>query len=162
MAIRKSLVTATTVCLIAAGAIALPSIAAEQQSRYTAEDIAKAKPTATFDLTSEQLRLIIGGGTADGVLYFQGKQYPFKVKGVTIGGVGYTKATAQGDVYFLNKVEDFAGNYSAATIGAALGGGAGGSQYENNKGVYVRVKSKSEGVALNLGLGAVTVEFVKK
>lgn len=161
MHIRKTLVTATTVCLLAAGAMALPSTAAEQQSRYTAEDIAKAKPTATFDLTSEQLRLIIGGGTADGVLHFQGKSYPFKVKGVTVGGVGYTKATAQGDVYFLNKLEDFAGSYSAATIGATLGAGAGGSQYENNKGVYVRVKSKSEGVALNLGLGAVSVEFVK-
>ena len=107
-------------------------------------------------------RVRVGGGTADGVLHFQGKTYPFKAKGVTVGGIGYTKSHAQGDVYFLKNAEDFAGSYSAVTIGAAAGtAGAGGSQYENQKGVYVRVKSKSEGLALNLGLGVVTVEFVK-
>ena len=164
MTIRKLLVNAAAVSLLA-GAFSLPftatAQAAESKSRYTADEIAKSKPTATFDLTSEQLRLIVGGGTANGTLQFKGKTYPFRVKGVTVGGVGYTKSTATGDVYFLDKVEDFAGTYSAATIGATVGAGAGGSQYENQKGVYVKVRSKSEGVSLNLGLGAVTVEFVK-
>ena len=164
MTIRKSLVKAAAVSLLA-GVFALPSTASAQASeikpKHTAEEIAKSKPTATFDLTSEQLRLIVGGGTASGTLQFQGKSYPFRVKGVSAGGVGYTKSTATGDVYFLEKVEDFAGTYSAATIGATAGAGVGGSQYENQKGVYVKVRSKTEGLSLNLGLGAVTVEFVK-
>ena len=142
-----------------------PSVTAlaqpETKPRHTADEIAKAKPVATFDLTSEQLRLIVGGGTATGTLHYQGKQYTFRAKGGTVGGVCYTKSTATGDVYFLDKVEDFAGTYSAVTIGAAVGAGGGGSQYENQKGVYVKVRSKSEGLALNLGLGAVIVEFVK-
>ena len=33
--------------------------------------------------------------------------------------------------------------------------------YENNKGVVLKVSSKSEGVALTLGLGGVQVDFVK-
>ena len=162
MSIRKSIVNAAVVGLLA-GAVSLPYAAAAQpvQPRHTADEIAKAKPTATFDLTSQQLRLIVGGGTANGTLHFKGKNYPFKAKGVTAGGVGYTKSTATGDVYFLEKVEDFAGTYSAVTIGATVGAGAGGSQYENQKGVFVKVRSKTEGVSLNLGLGAVTVEFVK-
>ena len=80
---------------------------------------------------------------------------------VTAGGVGVTKVSATGDVYFLEKLEDFPGTYSAVTIGAAVVGGAGASQYENNKGVFVSVKSKTEGVGLNLGLGAVQVAFAK-
>jgi hypothetical protein len=160
----KSLVTAAVVSWIAAGVFALPAFAQEEKQdkpRHTAEDIAKSKPTATFELTADQVRLLVGGASGKGTLHYQGKRYPFTIKAVTAGGVGVTKVTATGDVYFLKNLEDFEGMYSAATIGAALGGGAGGSQYENNKGVFVSVRSKTEGVALNLGLGAVQVAFVK-
>ena len=75
--------------------------------------------------------------------------------------LGASKITAKGDVYFLKNVEDFAGLYSAATAGATIGKGAGASQYENNKGVFLKVQSKSEGLALTLGLGGVQVDFVK-
>lgn len=163
MSLRKSVVSFLTAGILAASAapLVVQAQAPEDKPRHTAEEIAKAKPTATFELTAEQVRLIVGGASGRGTLYFKGKSYPFTMKGVTVGGVGVTKVTATGDVYFLERVEDFAGAYSAATIGAALVAGGGGSQYENNKGVYVRVRSKSEGVALNLGLGAVQVDFVK-
>lgn len=161
---RKSVVIAAAVGWIAAGVFALPAFSQEEKldkPRYTAQDIAKSKPSATFELTADQVRLLVGGASGKGTLHYQGKMYPFTIKAVTAGGVGVTKVTATGDVYFLKNLEDFSGMYSAATIGAALGGGVGGSQYENNKGVFVSVRSKSEGVALNLGLGAVQVEFVK-
>lgn len=161
---RKSLITATIASWIVAGVFTFPAFAQEDKldkPRHTAEEIARTKPNATFELTAEQVRLLVGGASGKGTLHYQGKAYPFTIKAVTAGGVGVTKVTAQGDVYFLNKLEDFAGTYSAATIGAALGGGVGGSQYENNKGVFVSVKSKTEGVALNLGVGAVQVAFVK-
>lgn len=162
---RKSLITVAVVSWIAVGLVTLPASFAQEQKldkpRHTAEEIAKAKPSATFELTAEQVRLLVGGASGKGTLNYQGKTYPFTIKAVTAGGVGVTKVTAQGDVYFLDKLEDFAGTYSAATIGVALGAGVGGSQYENNKGVFVSVKSKTEGVALNLGVGAVQVAFVK-
>ena len=43
------------------------------------------------------------------------------------------------------------------TVGATVGKGAGASQYQNSKGVFISVKSKSEGLALSLGLGGVEV-----
>jgi hypothetical protein len=52
-------------------------------------------------------------------------------------------------------------NYSAVSIGATLGAGAGGSQFENNKGVFLSVKSKTEGIGLSLGVSGVQIEFVK-
>ena len=165
MTLRKSMMTLAAAALIVAGAFTFPTTATAQPTqqgpRYTAEDIAKAKPTATFELTAEQYQLIIGGGSGNGTLLFQGKKYPFRVKGLNVGGLGYTKSVAVGDVYFLKNVQDFAGTYSAANIGGTLGAGAGGSQYENQKGVYVRVASKTEGANISLGLGGITVEFVK-
>jgi hypothetical protein len=163
MSIGRLLVSVVVAGLMAVGALAPPLTAFGQQDkpRHTAEEIARSQPSATFELTAEQLRLILGGASGRGTLYYQGKSHPFTMKGVTVGGLGATQVTAKGDVYFLERLEDFEGAYSAVTIGAALGGGAGGSQYENNKGVFVSVKSKTEGVGLNLGLGAVQVAFAR-
>jgi hypothetical protein len=162
MDLRKSF-AAAGVSLITACALAVSFTVSAQDNkpRYTAEDIAKAKPSGRIEVTAEQVRLLLGGAQGRGNLYYAGKTYPFTLKAVTVGGVGVTKVNATGDVYFLERLEDFAGTYSAATIGATLGAGFGGSQYENNKGVFLSVKSKTEGVALNLGLGGVQVEFAK-
>jgi hypothetical protein len=164
MANRRSFINSAAAGLIAAAMFSLPLAASAQatsQPKHTADEIAKAKPSGTIEVSAEQLRLLVGGASGKGTLHYKGKQYPFTIKALTAGGVGYTKVTATGDVYFLDKLEDFAGTYSAATIGAALGKGVGGSQYENNKGVFISVKSKTEGVALNLGLGGVEVTLAK-
>jgi hypothetical protein len=165
MSIRKGFISAAVAGLIAAGALTL-SLAASAadttpQPRHTADEIAKAKPSGTFELSAEQVRLLIGGASGKGTLNYKGKTYPFTIKGLSVGGVGVTKVTATGTVYFLEKLEDFAGTYSAATIGATLGAGAGGSQFENNKGVFLSVRSKTEGVGLSLGLGGVQIAFAK-
>jgi len=138
------------------GMVAVSSLAAEQPT-YTAEDIAKAKPSGTIEVEAEQIRLILGGSQGKGVLHYQGKTYPFTLKGLTAGGVGINKVNATGDVYFLKSPEDFAGTYSAITAGATVGKGVGGSQYQNGKGVFVSVKSKSSGAGLFLGIGGIEV-----
>jgi hypothetical protein len=149
----------------AALTLALPAPAQGPDStpkpRHTAEEIAKATPSGTFEVDAEQLRLLLGGASGKGTLNYKGKSYPFTIKAASVGGVGYTKVHATGKVYFLERLEDFAGTYSAVSMGAALGKGVGGSQYENGKGVFLSVSSKTEGVALNLGAGAVQVTFVK-
>ena len=155
---RHGITTAVVVSALIAGVFSVPSMAAEQPT-YSAEDIAKAKPVARIEVEAEQLRLLLGGALGKGVLHYQGKTYPFTVKAVTAGGVGYTKVTATGDVYFLKTLKDFEGIYSAATIGAAVVGGAGATQYQNNKGVINQVKTKTQGVALNLGRGGVEVKL---
>jgi hypothetical protein len=169
MMIRNSLTCTRAGGVLAAGAVALALLASvpvttsagEAKTGRTAEDIAKAKPSGTFEVQAEQVRLLIGGGSGKGVLNYQGKQYPFTVKGVSLGGVGVTKVDATGTVYFLDKLEDFAGTYSAVSAGATVGAGAAASQFENNKGVFLSVKSKTEGVGLSLGLSGVTIAFAK-
>jgi hypothetical protein len=132
-----------------------------QRQQHTAEDIKNATPSGTISFEAEQFRLILGGSSGKGVLTYQGKTYPFTFKGVSVGGIGMTKNEGTGQVYFMNKLEDFAGRYSAIGAGATAGKGSNAGSFENDKGVYLSVRSKSEGLALSLGITSATVEFTK-
>ena len=103
--------------------------------------------------------MLFCGERGSGVLHFQGQDYPFQVKGLSVGGVGFTEVDATGDVYFLNNVEDFPGTYSAGTAGVTVVKGMGGGVFQNDKGVVLTLKGKSEGVGLSLGLGGMEVSF---
>ena len=62
------------------------------------EDLSQEEASATLDMTATQIRLIAGGKWGQGVLHYQGNDYPFTLKGGTAGGVGYTSAAITGVV----------------------------------------------------------------
>lgn len=123
--------------------------------------LAEEKPTATVDIEEESFRLILGGESGAGTLHFQESNYPFKLSGATVGGVGYTELSASGDVYGLNEFGDFAGNYVEGTAGITVGKGGGGVLMHNDKGVTMHLKTSSEGVQLAIGAGGITVEMTE-
>ena len=118
-------------------------------------------PDATAEFDAKQLRLIFGGAEGKGVLHFKGKDYPFTMTGVTVGGVGYTEAHGTANVYFLKNIEDFPGNYQGIGAGAAVGVSKGGNTFQNMKEVVITTKSKGEGAALNLGVSSISIKLVK-
>ena len=122
-------------------------------------DFSKETPTATVTMQKKSIRLLVGGSWGSGVLNFQGKEYPFKIKGLSAGGVGVKEVEAVGDVYFLNNVEDLAGRYNAGTIGATAVKGKTVSTFENAKGVIISLKAKTTGLALSLGIASMTIEM---
>jgi len=140
-----------------------PSFAAEEapKKEITAEELAKSKPSATFEIDGSQLRLLVGGATGKGVLRFQGKDYPFTAKGASVGGVGFNEVHARGDVYYLNRIDDFPGTFTGIGLGATIGKGKGASAFQNSKGVVAQVKSRSEGLALGLGVSAISITMDK-
>ena len=93
------------------------------------------------------------------MLHYKGKDYPFKGKGASVGGVGYTEVAGTGNVFFLDKLEDFAGTYGAITGGAAFVKGVGASSWQNQKCVVLLLSSKSKGAGLFLGLAAINIEL---
>jgi hypothetical protein len=130
---------------------------APPQKAVTDKDVA-APPDATIDFEAEQFRLILGGSSGKGVLHFKGKDYPFTMKGASVGGIGMSKVEGTAVVHNLKNVQDFAGHYVGLGIGAAAASaGKGASSFQNNKGVVVSTKGKSDGLALNLGANAVDV-----
>jgi outer membrane immunogenic protein len=109
-----------------------------------------ATPSGTVTIETTAVAIGVGFNWGDGVLYFQGKEYPFKVKGVSIVDIGIAKVSAVGDVYHLNTVDDFPGTFSAAEAGIAIGAGVGGQIMENQKKVVLKLTSKKAGIQLKL------------
>lgn len=156
-------VVAGLVLALGAGLLPTASIAAEDRPKeITAQDLAKTPPSATFEFDGKQLRLLVGGQSGRGVLKYQGRDYPFTGKGLSVGGIGYTESHATGTVHYLKRVEDFAGIYSAVSAGAAAGSaGKGAATFQNKNGVVLSVKAQQTGLALNLGVGGFEIAFVK-
>ena len=116
-----------------------------------------ATPSGTLTMKETEVGFILGGDWGKGTLSFQGADHAFKLTGAKIGGVGITVAEVSGDVYNLNKVEDFYDTYFKAEAGITGVQGREGSWVKNSKGVSLHLTSKSEGLALSIGLEGLEV-----
>jgi hypothetical protein len=119
------------------------------------------KPDATLTMSEGQVAFGIGFSWGKGVLTFQGKEYPFKVKGISVVDIGITKATSMGKVYNLKKLEDFNGNYTAASAEGTIAGGAGALTMKNQNGVVIDLVSTTAGVNLKLSVEGVSITLEK-
>jgi hypothetical protein len=131
-------------------AIGVLPVAAQEQ---------KATPDATVDFTGASAAVGVGYTWGSGTLHYKNKDYPFSASGMTLADIGGGSNVVTAEVYKLNKVEDFAGTYSAASSGAALVGGGGIGYLENPAGVIMKVTSNTKGARLNLGVGGVEVRM---
>ena len=105
--------------------------------------------SVSIDLTS--VAAGIGASWGSGTLRFEGKVYPFKVSGLTVGDVGISTINAVGNVYNLKSASDLAGNYVAAGAGLTLAGGVGGVTMRNQRGVLINLYTVQQGVQLTIG-----------
>lgn len=117
-------------------------------------------PSGTVSISETQFALIVGGSTGGGVLTYQGKKYPFKIGGMSLGAnVGVSKLSASGEVYDLTDISKFPGTFTKLESSITLGGGMGGTVLRNENGVIMRLTSTSEGLQLNLSASGVTVKL---
>lgn len=105
--------------------------------------------SVSIDLTS--VAAGIGASWGSGTLRFEGKVYPFKVSGLTVGDVGISTINAVGNVYNLKSASDIAGNYVAAGAGLTLAGGIGGVTMKNQRGVLINLYTVQQGIQLTIG-----------
>lgn len=123
--------------------------------------LAQAKTDGTLTLSEGSVAAGIGWSWGKGTLSYQGKTYPVKVEGLTVGEVGITRATATGKVSNLKKVEDFTGTFTAGSAGATVGGGAEATIMKNQNGVVVELKSTTQGASLKLGAQGLKLSLTK-
>jgi hypothetical protein len=122
---------------------------------------AAPKPDATVSFEGGSVAAGIGYSWGSGTLHYKGKNYPLKVDGLSVGDVGISKVNASGNVYHLQKLEDFPGTFTAASAGATVGGGGGVAAMQNQNGVEIRAKATSQGLKLKLGADGVKIELAK-
>ena len=118
-------------------------------------------PAATLELSEGSVAAGIGFSWGSGTLTYQGRTYPVKVRGLSVGEVGITWATAKGTVLDLKKLEDFSGNYAAGGAGATLGGGGAALIMKNQNGVVVELTSTTQGVGFKVAASGVRLTLAQ-
>ena len=107
-----------------------------------------AQPSGTLRLESKSVAVGVGFQWGNGTLRFRGRNYPFKVDGLSVNAVGVSASDATGNVYNLKNVSDFEGTYTAIEAAGTLGGGKGVATMRNGNGVRVTLHSTNQGVEL--------------
>ena len=110
---------------------------------------APGRPSGTVTLQAKAAAVGVGFTWGDGTLTFQGRRYPFEVKGITVADVGFSRLSGRGRVYNLKRVEDFSGTYAASTGEATLGRGLAGQVLVNAAGVQLRIDNVTRGARLS-------------
>ena len=147
---------ATRMTLVSACVLSLPGCAGNIE---LGPDAVKGKtPDGTVDLQEVQAAYIGSGSAGSGTLFFRGKEYPLKVGGVGVGGIGLSTVDAKGEVYNLRDLAQFPGTYGQARYGFAIGTASAGDLWmQNESGVILHLKAKREGLILSLGGDAVVI-----
>jgi hypothetical protein len=144
----------TAVALFSVGALA--SCASQQPAAPSmATNPGATEGTVTF--TGGAVAIGIGFQWGNGTLTYQGRQYAFKLDGLSVVDVGVTRITGTGTVRNLRNVADFSGNYVSMSAGATVAGGGSVTTLRNQNGVVMDGISTSQGVRLTLAPGGVNV-----
>jgi outer membrane immunogenic protein len=112
---------------------------------------------ATLTLHTISIADGVGYSWGAGVLTFQGKTYPFRVEGISIGDMGVSRAEATGTVYHLTTIDDFSGDYVAFSTSAAIARGSGVATMRNRNGVVIDLTGIDQGLKLKFAVEGVKI-----
>jgi hypothetical protein len=115
--------------------------------------------SVSIDMTS--VAAGVGASWGSGVLKFQGQSHLFKIDGLSVGNVGVSSITAVGNVYNMNSLSQFPGNYAAVGAGVTLAGGVAGLKMQNQSGVIINLYAVQQGVQLNIGPQGFTISSLR-
>jgi hypothetical protein len=152
---RKFALTMITSAMLA-GAFLLTTATA-QDTGANAQD--PALPDATVSLDAGSVAAGIGYTWGHGKVNFKNTYHKFTISGLSLLDVGGASISATGYVYNLTNIDDFAGNYSAYSAGATIGGGGSVAYMKNEHGVVIKLTSTTGGLRFNLAASGVNVKL---
>jgi hypothetical protein len=123
---------------------------------------AERLPSGVVSLNFESVALGVGASWGEGVLTFQGKDYPFSVSGLSLVDVGISRFAGAGKIYDLKSSQDFPGTYAAVQSTFAIAGGATNMSMKNQGGVTIVIlknEGKETGTQLSLGPGGMQIQM---
>jgi len=104
--------------------------------------------------------LMVGAGGGSGVLTYRGRDYPFRVSGLSLGvTAGGSVSRLEGWASGIKQVSDFAGTYSSVGAGGALVGGAGGIRLGNENGVVIALRGPKAGMEFAANVSRIAISL---
>lgn len=104
--------------------------------------------------------LMLGADGGSGVLTYRGRDYPFRVSGLSLGvTAGGSVNRLEGWASGIKQVSDFAGTYSSVGAGGAFVGGAGGVQLGNEKGVVIALRGPKAGMEFAANVSRIAISL---
>jgi hypothetical protein len=120
-------------------------------------------PSGLVTLNLKSVALGVGASWGEGVLAYQGRNYPFSISGLSLVDVGMSNFTGAGKVYDLKSPRDLAGNYGAGQATFAIAGGASAMSMKNNNGVTIVVlKNDGQESGTQLSVGPAGMKITMK
>jgi hypothetical protein len=123
---------------------------------------AERLPSGVVSLNFESVALGVGASWGDGVLTYEGRDYPFAVSGLSLADVGISRFAGAGKVYDLNSPSEFPGIYGAVQSTFAIAGGATNMSMKNQGGVTIVILKnggQESGTELTLGPGGMQIQM---
>jgi len=104
--------------------------------------------------------LMVGAGGGSGVLTYRGRDYPFRVSGLSLGvTAGASINRLEGWASGIRQLSDFAGTYNSVGGGGAFMGGFGGVHLGNEKGVTIALQGPKAGMEFAANLTSVRISL---
>ncbi|MEH6592162.1 MAG: hypothetical protein V7746_18005 [Halioglobus sp.] len=150
-----------------AGSEAVPATEKQQQTASTDTDADvpeidpdELEPSGTIELKQYTVAWVASGTMGGGTLIIDGKEYPFRLAGLGIGGYGASSIDASGTVYNLPSLDAFPGTYGNARLGMTGGDSGGGKLWlRNPDGVVIELESEMRGLALAGGVDGILIQW---
>jgi hypothetical protein len=122
-------------------------------------------PDGTVKITSRMVAPGIGLSWGEGVLIYQGRDYPFTFKATGLFrdvDPAITAAELSGQVFNLKNPADFGGNYKKIESEGSPGGSGTRATIRNQNGVVVNLVSTVEGRKFNFSRDGMEIELKKQ
>jgi hypothetical protein len=155
----KSFVTLFAAALLSTAAMSQDAQSNGAASAPIAEGTA---PSGSVTLSGGAVAAGVGYVWGHGHLDYDGKPHRFNLKGISVVDVGAAGITATGEVYNLNNLQDFDGNYAAVSAGATIAGGGSVAYLKNEHGVVIKLHSTTVGLRFTLSADGVHIKLRKK
>lgn len=121
--------------------------------------LALADESSSVELSGGWAGFGVGTNWGDGVLTYQGREYPFSIKGLSVGDLGAAGFTASGKVHNLSRPEDFNGEYvNAKSRVIAIADGSA-VTIRNERGVTLDLVIATAGLKFAFRFGGIRAEI---
>ncbi|MDJ0847360.1 MAG: hypothetical protein QNK04_03160 [Myxococcota bacterium] len=143
-------------------ALALPvaaSAESEEPQETTKAEAARLVPTGSVTIEATSVSAGVGMSWGRGILTYRNENHPFRTRGFSLVGVGGASLRAEGTVFNLEKIEDFAGTWAEVSGSAVIGPRSSGAITLGNGNVLMTLSAKQKGAKLAAGGGAITIRF---